>query len=133
MQRVKFSLVSFFGFSITEIDRSAVFAKLALLPFRREQIDTNDAVFFIRLIVPPVFLVPDEINQRDQINRRALRQSERLSHVLDWNLSPRTGREIFQFEWTVLNTPEPGHLMPQCLEQSSDFTVFPLGQDHFQM
>jgi len=32
-----------------------------------------------------------------------------------------------------LNAPEPGHFMPQQFEQSSDVTVFLLGQDHFQM
>ena len=57
--------------------------------------------------------------------------SEPFPHVLDRDLAPCAGREVFQFEWTVLNAPEPGHFMPQCLEQSSDFTVFPLGQDHF--
>ena len=49
------------------------------------------------------------------------------------DLAPCAGREFFKFEGTVLNAPEPGHFMPQCLEQSSDFTVFPLNQDHFQM
>ena len=54
-------------------------------------------------------------------------QSEFLPHVLDQDLTPFTGRKIFKFEGTVLNAPEPGHFMPQRLEQSSDFTVFPLG------
>src|ERR1700704_3972954 len=60
-------------------------------------------------------------------------QSERFPHILDRDLAPCTGREVFQFEGTVLNAPEPGHFMAQRLEQSSDFTVFPLGQDHFKM
>ena len=45
---------------------------------------------------------------------------KRLPHVFDWDLAPCAGREIFQFEGTVLNASEPGHFMPQRLEQSSD-------------
>jgi hypothetical protein len=59
--------------------------------------------------------------------------SERLPHILDWDLAPCAGGEILQFEGTVLNAPEPGHFMPQRFEKSSDFTVFPLDQNHFQM
>jgi hypothetical protein len=67
MQRVKFSLVGFFGkserglhsrklrqrFSIIETERSAAFCQASPSPFRREQIDTSDAAFFVCLIVPP--------------------------------------------------------------------------------
>ena len=60
-------------------------------------------------------------------------QSERFLHVFDWDFAPCAGREIFQFEGTVLNTPESGHFMSQGHEQSPDFTVSPLGQDHLQM
>lgn len=60
-------------------------------------------------------------------------QLEQFPHVRDRNLAPCTGREVFQLEGAILNAPEPGHFMPQCLEQSSDFTVFPLNQHHFQM
>lgn len=49
---------------------------------------------------------------------------ECFPHVLDRDLTPFTGREIFKFEWTV---------QTQRLKQSSDFTVFHLGEDHFQM
>ena len=59
--------------------------------------------------------------------------SEFFPYVFDRNLSVRAGWEIFQFEWAVLNTPEPRHFMLQRFKQPSDFTVFPLDQDHFQM
>jgi len=83
-----------------------------------------------------VCLVPDEIDEQTKETRQTnddLGLPERFPHVFDWDLAPCAGREILQFEGTVLNAPEPGHFMPQCLEQSSDFTVFPLGQDYFQM
>ncbi len=90
----------------------------------------------------PVSLV--QPNKRDKLNKpdepekldrpqTSWSLSERLPHILDWDLAPYAGWEVLKIEGTVLNAPEPGHFMPQCLEQSSDFTVFPLGQDHFQM
>ncbi|TKS58666.1 MAG: hypothetical protein EWM73_03445 [Nitrospira sp.] len=60
-------------------------------------------------------------------------RSERFPHVFDRDLAPCAGRELFQFEGAILNAPEPGDFMPQRFEKSSDFTVFPLDQDHFQM
>jgi hypothetical protein len=60
-------------------------------------------------------------------------QSKRSSYVFDWDLAPGAGREIFQREGTILNPPQPGYFMPQRLEQSSDFAIFPLDQNHFQM
>ena len=65
------------------------------------------------------------MNQRNQIDQIDLVIIGVISYVLDWNFAPCAGREIFQFEWTVLNAPESGHFMPQGLVQSSDFTVFP--------
>jgi hypothetical protein len=88
-----------------------------------------------------ICLVPDEIDetdQRDQTDERRdtndkLGQSERLPHILYRDLAPCAERKILQFEGTVLNAPEPGHFMPQGLEQPSDFTVLALNQHHFQM
>jgi hypothetical protein len=112
-------------------------------PVKRE----NQLVVLVCLVhlVSLVYLVSlVQPNKRDKLNKpdepekpdrpqTSCPQSEHLPHVLDRDLALYTGREIFKFEGTVLNAPEPGYFMPQRFEQSSDFTVFPLGQDHFQM
>jgi hypothetical protein len=72
-----------------------------------------------------ICLVPDEIDERRDTNDK-LGQSKRLPHILYRDLAPCAERKILQFEGTVLNAPEPGHFMPQGLEQPSDFTVLAL-------
>ncbi len=76
---------------------------------------------------------PDEPDRRGTNGDSRMTYRERLSHISNWDLAPCAGWEIFQFEGTVLNAPEPSHFMPQRLKQSADFAVLPLDQNYFQM